>query len=201
MNLAVSLVVAATTVAVGSTPALAFGPSVACGSRSEAPVFARWGDAGSYFRVPNGGFENGAAEWLLSGGAAVATGSETFKVGGASDAFSLRIRAGGAAESRTICISRGEDTFRFFARNPGVAGAILHVDATVRNLANGAVATVSNDVRSGDMGPGWSPSLRFQVSDVFGGNGTEELTFTFTTRGTTATWYLDDLYVDPFKSY
>jgi hypothetical protein len=36
---------------------------------------------------------------------------------------------------------------------------------------------------------------------MFSGNGTEELTLRFTLRGTSATWGIDDVYIDPFKSY
>ncbi len=184
-------------------PVAAFGSTVACSARTQSAVFSRWGDAATYFRIQNGGFESGTTDWLLAGGAAVVTGNESYKVGGSADAMSLRIPVGATAESRTICISRGEDKFRFFVKNPNVAGAILHVDATVKNPTNGAVSVVSNDVRSGDFGSGWAPSLQFQVSDAFGGGGTgtESVTFTFSIRGTAATWYLDDVFVDPFKSY
>jgi hypothetical protein len=43
--------------------------------------------------------------------------------------------------------------------------------------------------------------MRLGIPNLLGGSSTQELTLTFTTRGAPATWYLDDVFVDPFKSY
>lgn len=185
---------------IGSGSVLAFGTAVPCASRTEAPVFATWGDTFNYFRVQNGGFESGTSDWALTGGAAVVSGNEPSKVGGTNDAKSLTIPAGATAESRTICVSRGEDTIRLFARNARVSGAILHVTALVRSTS-GQIAQTAFDI-NGDAAPaGWAPTLRLTIPNLLGGTGTEELTLQFTTRGTAATWSIDDVYVDPYKSY
>jgi hypothetical protein len=184
----------------GSGSALAFGTAVPCTSRAEAPAFAGWGDTFSYFRVPNGGFESGATDWALTGGASVVTGNEPYRVGAATDTRSLRIPAGATAESRTICVSRGEDTIRLFVNNARVSGSILHVEAIVRSTS-GQTAQTAFDV-NGDAAPaGWAPTMRLGIPNLLGGTGTEELTLRFTTRGTAATWSVDDVYVDPYKSY
>jgi hypothetical protein len=178
---------------------LAFGSAVPCGARAEAPVFAAWGDTFNYFRVQNGGFESGTTDWAVTGGAGVVTGNEPNKVGGSLDAKSLRIPAGGTAESRTICVSQGEDTIRLFVNNARVSGSILHVEAIVRS-ATGQTAQTAFDV-NGDAAPtGWAPTMRLTIPNLLGGNGTQELTLKFSTRGTAATWSIDDVYVDPFKS-
>jgi hypothetical protein len=184
----------------GSRSVLAFGTAVPCTGRAEAPVFAAWGDAFSYFRVPNGGFESGTTDWALTGGAGVVTGNEPHRVGGTTDTRSLRIPAGATAESRTICVSRGEDTIRLFVNNARVSGSILHVEAIVRSTT-GQIAQTAFDV-NGDAAPaGWAPTMRLGIPNLLGGTGTEELTLRFTTRGTAATWSVDDVYVDPYKSY
>src|SRR5437899_8309637 len=41
-------------------------------------VFAPWNDTNLYYLAPNGGVENGATGWSLSGGAGVVFGNEPF---------------------------------------------------------------------------------------------------------------------------
>ena len=121
---------------------------LSCSGRTESAAFSRWADSASYFRVSNGGFESGSTDWALSGGAGVVAGSETYKVAGSGDVWSLKVPAGATAESRSLCVSRGEDTIRLFANNSGVAGAILHVEATVRNPTTGQVAQTAFEVNA-----------------------------------------------------
>lgn len=202
-GLQVLAAVALVAVALGAGPqtAMAYGTPVACSSRSEAPVFAPWGDSATYFLVPNGNFENRSANWLLTGGAAVVDGNETYNVGGPFDGHSLRIPPNATAESRTICVSVGEDTIRLFVNNQHVSGAILHVDAIAQNPSNGATAWTAFDVNGDVPSAGWAPTMQFKIPRQFAGSGTEALTLRFTTRGTAATWNIDDVYVDPFKSW
>jgi len=183
-----------------ASPASAHGTTVPCTARSESAVFSRWNDSANYFLMPNGGFENGATEWKLTGGASVVTGNETWKVRNSADNHSLRIPYGATAESRTICVSKGEDVIRLFVKNPGVRGSILHVEVIVRNPDNGAVAQTAFDV-NGDAAPlGWAPTMRLGIAQRWSSTGNQELTFVFSTRGTPATWQIDDVYVDPFRS-
>ncbi len=194
-------VLGALTFAVGAPTVMAFGAPVSCSGRTEAAVFSPWGDTSSYFQIPNGGVENGATDWAMTGGAYVVADNETSHVGGPSDARGLRIPAGATAESRTICVSRGEDTVRLFVKNARISGSILHIEAIVRNSTTGQIAQTAFDV-NGDASPvGWAPTLRLGIPNLLGGTGTQELTLRFTTRGTPATWTIDDVYVDPFKSY
>jgi hypothetical protein len=177
-----------------------YGTPLACTGRSEAKIFSSWGDSANYFRVSNGGFESGTTDWKLSGGAVVVSGNEPWKVGGSTDARSLKIPAGATAESRTLCVSRGEDVIRLFVKNAKVPGSILHVEAIVRS-STGQIAQTAFDV-NGDAAPlGWSPTMQLRIPNLLGGSGTQELTLLFTTRGTSATWQIDDVYVDPYKSY
>jgi hypothetical protein len=196
-----AVVVATAAVMTGATTTLAYGTTVPCGGRVEAKVFSPWKDTYNYFRMPNGGFEGGSASWLLGGGASVVPGNESFKVGGKTDAYSLMMPYGSRAESSTICVSKGEDTIRLFVNNGRVAGSILHVEAIVRNPSTGATAQTAFDVNGDAVPRGWSPTMRLKIPDLLGTEGTQDLTLIFTTRGTSATWYIDDVYVDPFKSY
>ena len=185
----------------GAQAALAYGTPLPCTSRSEAAVFAPWGDKATYFLVSNGGFENGSTDWSLSSGAKVVSGNETYYVGGAANGHSLRMGPNSSAESRTLCVSRGEDTLRLFVNNSHVSGAILHVDAIAVNPDSGAVGYAAFDVNGDVPSSPWAPTIQLKIPNLLGGNGTEQLTLRFTLRGVQTTWYIDDIYIDPFKSW
>jgi len=185
----------------GAQAALAYGTPLQCGPRSESAVFSAWGDKAIYFQVSNGGFENGSTDWSLGQGAAVVSGNETYKVAGSADSHSLKLPPNSFAESRTLCISRGEDALRLFVNNSHVSGAILHVDATVVNPDSGAVGYAAFDVNGDVPSSPWSPTMQLKIPNVLGGNGTESLTLRFTLRGVQTTWYIDDVFIDPFKSW
>jgi hypothetical protein len=189
------------TLGTGAPAALADATPLPCTARSQAAVFAPWGDQASYFLVSNGGFENGSTDWSLTGGAKVVNGNESYYVGSSSDGHSLSIPAGGAAQSRTFCVSRGEDTVRLFVNNSHTSGAILHVDAMVVNPINGAVGWTAFDVNGDVPSSPWAPTMQLKIPNLLGGDGTEQLTLRFTLRGSRTTWSVDDVYVDPFKSW
>src|SRR5262249_48078231 len=183
-----------------SSAAFAGGPTKSCTSRDQDNVFRPWGDSNSYFLMPNGGFEDGTQDWWLSGGASVVWGDEPYDVGGWADMRSLRMPTGATAESRTICVGVGEDSVRMFVKNPRVPGSVLHIDATVRNTETGEVAKTSYDIDAFDGPYGWSPTARLYIPNLLGhSDDQQELTLRFTTVGTPATWYVDDVYVDPWK--
>jgi hypothetical protein len=199
----VRLLVAASvlTLTVGAGPVAAHGTTVPCASRTETKAFQNWGDSSLYFLVPNGGFESGTTDWQVSGGSAIVSDNETWKVAGSNHTKALRIPPGATAESRTICVGAGEDYIRMFVKDPGVNGAILHIEAVVRGT-NGSVGVQAFDMNSQTASKGkWTVTPRHGLPNLLGPTGTQTLTFVFTTRGTSATWQIDDVYVDPLKSY
>jgi hypothetical protein len=186
--------------AAGSTAAFAGGTTNPCSTRDQSKVFRSWGDTNSYFAMPNGGFEAGAQDWWLSGGARVVWGNESYSVGGWGDTKSLRIPAGATAESRTICVGVGEDSVRLFVKNGRVGAATLRVEATVRNPDTGEVAQTSYDIDGNDAPYGWVPTTRLAFPNLLGrDSGEQELTLRFTAVGSAGTWYVDDVFVDPWK--
>jgi hypothetical protein len=197
----VAVALASVALGAGAQTAVAYGTTLACAPRDGAAFLAPWGDTGTYFLVSNGDFENGSTDWSLTGGARVVDGNETYHVGGASDSHSLMIPPNGAAESRSFCVSKGEDVIRLFVNNSHVAGAILHVDAIVVNPDNGYVGTAAFDVNGDVQSTPWAPTMALRVPNLFGGAGTEQLTLRFTLRGTPTTWSVDDVFVDPFRSW
>jgi hypothetical protein len=201
VRIGISIGFAVAALTMSAAQAFAYGTPLPCTGRDEAPVFAAWGDRGSYFQVANGGFESGSASWALSGGARVVRGNEAYRVAGASDSHSLLLGPGSAAESQTLCVSEGEETLRLFVGNFHVSGSILHVDVMARNPSTGERGWAAFDVNGDVPSAFWSPTMKLGVPRMFGGNGVEELTITFSTRGASAWWYVDDVYIDPFKSW
>jgi hypothetical protein len=199
IGISIGFAVVALTMSAAQT--FAYGTPIPCSGRNEAPVFAPWGDKGSYFQVANGGFERWSASWALSGGARVVYGNEAYHVAGASDSHSLLLGPGSAAESQTLCVAEGEETLRLFVGNYHVPGSILHVDVMARNPSTGARGWAAFDVNGDVPSAFWSPTMKLGIPRMFGGNGVEELTITFSTRGASARWYVDDVYIDPFKSW
>jgi hypothetical protein len=171
-----------------------------CSARPTSTPFAPWGDQSSYFLMPGGGFESGAPGWTLAG-SNVVSGNESFFVNAKTDTHSLAIPTGARGVSPTVCVSMGQNTIRLFVKNPGVAGSVLHVQAFVQNPLTGLVLSTGADI-TGTAGPTvWAPSKPILIPNLLGGVlGTQNLTLMFTTTGTPATWNIDDVYVDPFKS-
>jgi len=170
-----------------------------CAARPTSTPFASWSDKNTYFLMPGGGFESGAAGWTRAGGSKVVAGNEPWFVAGNADAHSLTIPSHAQATSPTVCVAMGDNTIRFFVKNSGVASSVLHVDAYVQNPLTGLVLSTGFDIKG--AAAGWSPSAPMLIPNLLGGVlGTQNLTLVFTTRGAPATWNIDDVFVDPFKS-
>jgi hypothetical protein len=171
-----------------------------CTARDSSAVFARWLDPALYFQASNGGFERGADDWTLEAGASVVGRNESFGVGGATDSHSLVLTAGASAESRTACVTLGEPTMRMFVKAPRTLGAALRIDASVENPTTGLTLQTSTLVLAG-LGPWqWAPTPGILLPKLLGGIAPENLTIRVTAVGVPATWSVDDVYVDPFKS-
>ncbi len=171
----------------------------ACGARDMRTVFAPWLDPANYFVASNGNFETGAAAWDLAGGAAIGTGNEPFFVGDPGDGHSLVLPAGATATSASGCVQLGEPTIRLFVKVPAVVGSHLTIRASVENPTTGISVDTSYTVVSA-MQAGWMPTPEIALGN-FGANVLpEDLTVSIRSTGTPATWAVDDLYVDPYKS-
>jgi hypothetical protein len=147
--------------------ALSFAPAIAqaapCdGVGSEQP-FTEWHDQASYVLVSGGDFESAAADWTLTGDAAVVAGGNTLRPD--SSANSLSLPAGASATTPAICVGKGNPVARIFMRSAAAAKggqAGLQVEVLYLN-ADGAVRKVkkAGSLRaSGD----WAPSRRFSLA-------------------------------------
>lgn len=183
---------------VPGSPADAYGTPVKCKARSQSQVFAPWGDHNFYYRAPNGGFEKGSKNWQLSGGARVVEGNESYYVRRSTDTHSLSLPTGARAEGRTICTERVDRTVRFFIKDPQVAGAMLKINVEVESSRGRGV--LQYWVGSGSFSRGWQPFHIIEIPATYGPDGRQNLTLSFEAIGSQATWQIDDVFVDPFKS-
>jgi hypothetical protein len=172
-----------------SSPAALF-----CPGQTTVHPFAPWGDSASYVMVPNGSLET-TAGWTLTGGAALSTGNETFKVNSASDSHSLSLPTGSSATSPGLCVTLLHPTLRFFATNTGSSKSTLKVEASTTVLG----LRLTLPIGSLTSGATWQPTpvllfLENLLAPVSG-----QVSFRFTPVGAGGNWRIDDVYVDPFK--
>lgn len=191
--------------------ALSFGASakadngllgLSCGDDASHP-FLRFLDPLPYTLAPDGGFENGAAGWRLSGGARVVSGNEPFSL--SSGSHSLYLPAGSSATSPPMCVGLVLPIVRFVSSGGGLL-SVLRVEA-VYTGADGR--TKSIDLLPGALptGSAWAPTLPLlQLGGVLNAltlNGvTTQMSFRLTPRGLFGggNWRVDSIYVDPWKS-
>lgn len=167
-----------------------------CDNPAGAKVFEQFGDRSNYFLAPDGGFENGAADWALDG-ASVVDGNESFDLGGDADAKSLALPAGGSATSPQFCIEKGHPIFRFVARRTsGGKKARLRVTVVSVNGKGKKVTRRAGKLRGGEA---WKPTKRlaFAIGRAFGKRRKSgDVKLKFAPIGA-AGWQIDDVYVDP----
>lgn len=174
-----------------------------CGTRTVTTPFSRFGDANGYFLAPNGGFESGTTGWSLSGGAAVASGNESYYLHSTSDRYALSLPTGAVASSTFVCITKDDPSVRFVARATGSVYNSLNVSATIRSSAGTVQSVYLGQLSAGSFGS-WTPSsiYSYSVNLNMPGmivNGVAEVSFTFSSQGSSGSWQIDDVYIDPFK--
>jgi hypothetical protein len=180
--------------------------AASCATRTLTSPFSRFGDNNSYFLAPSASFESGTPGWALSN-AATTSGNESFFLRATTDKSSLRLT--GSALSPAFCITRDDPLLRFAAKTVKTAGSPgnysqLNVSIIVRNAAGSQGKYFLGAIQPQGNG-GWFvvPQMHYGSmfdSYLFGsdGLGTATMQLEFTVAGQGGTWYLDDIYVDPF---
>ena len=177
-------------------------PGIALASCPTQPVsnpFSQWGDNNNYFLVPGGSFEGTADQvgWTLSG-ASLTQGNEPFYVDSSSDSQSLTISGGGSAISPFFCVDNTMGSFRFFAQQIEAGGG-LHVYALVQT-ANGVQTVPVARLLDGSM-PSWAPTQPITGdTENLSDDQTLQVALEFSVRAWSASWQIDDVYVDPYRS-
>jgi hypothetical protein len=156
--------------------------------------FTPWADTADYALAPGGDFETGAAGWMLSGGATVAAGNESYGVG-AGGTRSLALPAGSSVVSAPMCVDSSYPFFRVFARNTGNAKATMKVDVLFLDAKGNVKASDSGTITAGAT---WQPTGQLKIGVAFAAAGAAPIAFRFTPQGKDGNWSIDDVYVDPF---
>jgi hypothetical protein len=197
-----TLVAALALLGVLVVPGAAFASSSILASCPTQPVstpFSQWGDNNEYFLAPGGSFEGTADQvgWTLSN-ATLTSGNESFFVNDPGDSQSLTIAGGGSATSPFFCVDNTMGSLRFFAQQVS-AGAGLHMQALVQT--SDGVTTVPLAHLFDGSTPAWAPTDPI-VGDTSGMPDGQMLmvALQFTVRSSAASWEIDDVYVDPYRS-
>jgi hypothetical protein len=161
--------------------------------------FSHWGDNNDYFLAPGGSFEGTADQvgWTLSN-ATLTSGNEPFGVNDPGDSQSLTIAGGGSATSPYFCVDNTMSSLRFFAQQVD-AGAGLRVQALVQT-SNGVTTEPLARLYDGSM-PAWAPTdpIATDFSGLADGQ-TLTVALRFMVRSSSASWQIDDVHVDPYRS-
>ncbi|HEY6796252.1 MAG TPA: hypothetical protein VI248_16375 [Kineosporiaceae bacterium] len=192
-GLGATVLVPILTLATATTPARA--ATVPCTSRTTTTPFTAWNDGNSYFTEPGGTFESGTSGWTLKN-ARVVSGNEPWKVLSAGNAYSLQLAAAGSAAGPSMCIATAEDAMRVFYKAPSSTTSGLLVTIHVTSGVNVADNTYS----IGGGANGWRLSDRIMLPDIRDASGQQTVTISFTQVGTGATWQIDDVEIDPWRS-
>lgn len=170
-----------------------------CGTRSTSKAFAAWGDNNDYFVVPNATFESGTGGWSFyagNGSPSVVADQAPWKINGASHSRALNLPAYSTAQAPNMCIASNEEWMRLFYKDPGVGGSQL----LVKIEAWSSAGRMAQEYRINAGGAGWKVSPQIPMPNKRDANGDQNVTITITPVGTAATWRVDDVMVDPWKS-
>ena len=171
-----------------------------CDAQSLSKTFLPWWDIANYTALSGGDFEGAGDGWAMTGGAAIADGNETYRVGGSDDSHSLALPAGSSATSPAICVGLNHPTVRFFnKRQSGGWGPLASVRVDVLfETATGTVASLP--IGFAGNGGSWRPTSPMLVVanllPLLPGERTA-VAFRFSAQG--ADFSVDDVWVDPYS--
>ena len=158
--------------------------------------FLPWGDANQYWLAPGGNFESNST-WALSGGSTVGSGNETFYVNSKNDTHSLSIPAGGSATTPSVCVTLVSPLMRFVAKG-GNSTSPLNVEVIATTLSGITQVKIESIAAHSTWALTPQIYLLANLLALANPDGTTSVKFRFSSPGT-ATWQIDDVYVDPWK--
>jgi hypothetical protein len=164
-----------------------------CGSTSQP--FAQFGDYRYYTFGANGGLENGASGWSLSGPAQLVDGNESFYVHNPSDDSSLKLSSGSSVLTPKLCMGTTSTVLRFFVRSND--GGSVRVQVVMRGLAGNVLGILQ--VSNLSPGSSWQPGPAIlNLDSLLGLLGVSSVQLQFTALSGSV--QVDDVYVDPWAS-
>ena len=189
-------VLAATALALAIVPsAQAANSTAGCDAQVAEQPFLRWLDPAAYVLVPGGTVERWAG-WNLEGAAARTWGNEPYYVHDEDDTWSLAIPAGSSATTAPMCVGVEHPTLRLLVRNRGSLASPLRVEVLFEDaLGLRRAVTIGDYLGTSRWQP--TPPLAVLANLLLLGDHVE-VAFRFT-AGTGGDWFIDDVYVDPFR--
>jgi hypothetical protein len=192
--LAFGVVVAAAGLAVPVASASLVGGAIlpSCGAKTYP--FTPWGDYDAYCAFPNLGFESGTTKWTLTGKASLVAANEPWHVSGAGS-HALQLGPGATARSSTLPVNLLDPWIRLFARSAGANGSLL-----VQVQFRGLLGNLTGLLNVGSLSPSgyssWQPTQRV-LSALALPLLTTSAQVLLTSRATSGSWQVDDVYLDP----
>jgi hypothetical protein len=169
-----------------------------------ASVFAQWGDTTPYVLFKNGGLESLESHvpdyWKLTGQAAAVAGNEPWKVNSAKDGESLLLSPASSGQDKLQCKKFALPIIRFFAVASGSSGTL---EADISYQVDGVEQTYLLATLNASDYVSWAPTPQLSFLDTnstLGSQTDAAVKLTLIPHGS-ASWHVDDFYVDPIKHH
>lgn len=171
-----------------------------CPAPDLSQTFRRWGDYAWYYPLENGDFEsfNG---WSASSGASIVRGNERFYVNPESaNRNSVRLASGSSVTTTFDCVPAALH-FRFFFKAPtDDYNSRLTVRVESRDPETGEYCWIYWYWEARNRGSDWILAEAMPMPHQVGSTATQSVKMTITVSNGSA-WQLDDLTMDPWRSY
>lgn len=173
--------------------------SAVCADATADAVFSAWGDGAMYTGAPAGDLED-LEQWSVNRHVARAENSPFGR-----GSSSLFLGEKGEAISPAMCVSVGHPTVRLFAANTGGSESELEVEVLYEGL-DGKIKRLKVARLHGDSA--WAPTsvvpIYVNLLGAASEDGLTAIAIRFKARDVKSKgggWKLDDLYVDPLKTW
>ena len=174
--------------------------SSSCAGQALSTPFVRFGDSADYTLLPGGTFELGAPGWVLENEARIVAANSSFAATGPGRK-ALSVPKGSKVTTRALCITEFHPTLRFFAMAKGSSRARLLVEVLYEDLGGSVNAMPIAYLKPSST---WQPTivvrLHVNLRAAVAASRTAAVAFRLTGEEDTATWLIDDMFVDPFLS-
>ena len=138
---------------------------------------------------------------VVSGGAKVVAGNETYKVGGSTNAKSVLLPSGSSAVSPFTCVGLAEPSLRLFAkRNSALLGLVSTLNVQIQ-VQTSLGLSLWLPVLPGDLGgSSWHPTASMPLlANILPLSASDRTPVRFRFTPLLGSWQIDDVYVDPAR--
>lgn len=122
------------------------------------------------------------------------TPNEPWKVVSSTHLKSLQVHAGGTTAGPQFCVGTAEDALRLFVKLP-----VSHRIAARPHRRGERRQPCDQRLRHQRWRQRLGATQRIMLPDIHDASGKQLVTVSFSTRGTAATWTIDDVMLDPWR--